>query len=564
MAENEMFGSTTKSKDYDVRSAPFGERVITSLFDSKAHDQPNQVFASIPIDDDDLSKGFHDIKFSEVAGAVNEAAHWLDSTLGKIYRQPGDPFETFAYFGPRDIRYPVLVLAASKVGRRVLFPSLLASIEAQVHISNVSRCKTFIYGTDFEFLPNLVERIPGSKMIKAPSQEELLKDPASVPQYPYAKSFEEAKDDDVMMFHTSGSTGYPKVYALMHRMIAKADKVNNLNKGGFQICPPVQPGSRMFCSVPVFHGLGMSFYLYGVVFTDQVAVYGPSNKLVDRDVAIEIYKYGNVVGGTHPPFLVEEMLRVPEGRDLLQKSKYVCFGRAPLSKAAGDMLASWGNAYPIMGSTEGGPWVTFVPEDQRDWQYFSFHRVMSIVFDHHVGPYHELVVKRTPFSEEYTSFFDSVPSAKIEFRTKDLWSRHPDPAKSHLWKYEGRTDDLIVLSGEVKMYAAQLEERLKNCEGIQHALAGGQQRPVPFLLLEAIEAPQTEDDAARLLDKIWPAIEEHNRNVLETTQLRKELAMVAPKGRPFARVAKGAVDRRNTFKAFEQDISRLYEQAGFK
>lgn len=189
---------------------------------------------------------------------------------------------------------------------------------------------------------------------------------------------------------------------------------------------------------------------------------------------------------------------------------------------------------------------------------------MSIVFDHHVGPYHELVVKRTPFSEEYTSFFDSVPSAKIEFRTKDLWSRHPDPAKSHLWKYEGRTDDLIVLSGEVKMYAAQLEERLKNCEGIQHALAGGQQRPVPFLLLEAIEAPQTEDDAARLLDKIWPAIEEHNRNVLETTQLRKELAMVAPKGRPFARVAKGAVDRRNTFKAFEQDISRLYEQAGFK
>lgn len=110
----------------------------------------------------------------------------------------------------------------------------------------------------------------------------------------------------------------------------------------------------------------MSFYLYGVVFTDHVAVYGPSNRLLNRDVAIDIYKCGNVVGGTHPPFLVEEMLRVSEGRDQLQKSKYVCFGGAPLSKAAGDMLASWGNAYPSMRSTEGGPWVTFAPEDQRD------------------------------------------------------------------------------------------------------------------------------------------------------------------------------------------------------
>ncbi|KAK7521108.1 putative AMP-binding enzyme [Phyllosticta citriasiana] len=561
MAENEFIGSKTND---DVRFAQFGERIITSLLDSKAEHQPNQVFASIPIDDEDLSKGFRDIKFSEMAGAINRAAHWLDSTLGKVDRRPRDPFETFAYFGPRDLRYPIFVVAASKVGRRVVLPSLLASIEAQVHVLIISRCKTFICGADFGFLPELVQQVSGSKMIKAPSQEELLTDPASVPRYPYDKTFEEAKDDQVLMTHTSGPTGFPKVYIVTQKMITKCDVVNVLKRGGPSVGAPIQPGSRMFCSVPIFHGLGMVFHLYGVVYNDQVAVLGPANKPVTRDVAIQVCKYGNVVGVTHPPFLIEEMLKEPDGREVIQKSKYVIFGEAPLSKAVGDMLASWGNVYPLMGSTEGGIWITFAPQDPRDWQYYAFHPVMSVEFDHQDGPYHELVVKRTPFSEQFTMFFDSVPSAKIEFRTKDLWSRHPDPAKPHLWKYEGRTDDLIVLSGEVKMYAGKLEERLRNTRGIRHALVGGQQRPVPFLLVEAVEAPQTEDDAARLLDKIWPEIDEHNRNVFETTRLRKELALVAPRDRPFVRSDKGAVDRRNTLKAFEQDVARLYDQAGFK
>lgn len=189
---------------------------------------------------------------------------------------------------------------------------------------------------------------------------------------------------------------------------------------------------------------------------------------------------------------------------------------------------------------------------------------MSVEFEHHVGPYHELIIKRTPLSEAYTVFFDAVPSAKDEFRTKDLYSRHPDPAKSHLWKYEGRTDDLVVLSGEVKMYAATLEEQLRSVPGVKHALVGGQQRPVPFLLIEPVDEPQTEEQAQKLLSDIWPAIEEHNRNVLETTQLRWQLAMVAPKDRPFVRSGKGSVDRRNTFKEFEKEIAQLYEQAGFK
>ncbi|KAK8199263.1 uncharacterized protein BKA78DRAFT_358465 [Phyllosticta capitalensis] len=556
--------SPVEEKFNDVRSAPYGQRLMTSLIDSYAEHEPDRVYASIPINDDDLSQGYRDISFFQFAAAINRAAHWLDSTLGKVDRKPGDPFDTFAYTGPRDLRYPILVVAASKVGRRVVMPSLLASVEAQVHIANVARCTTFICGADYPFIPAVANQIPGSKIIKAPSWEELLAEPDSAPRYPYTKSFEEAKNDEIFIFHTSGSTGLPKVYTTTQGMQARIDKTNEFKNDKPRIVVDMEPGSRIYCSIPVFHSAGMNLALSSTLHFGQIFVYGPSKGPVSREAAIEVYKYGKLDGGVHPPFLIEDMLRDPVGRDLLSKIKYAMFGGAPLSKAAGDTLASFGNAFPAMGSTEGSVWITHAPVDQRDWQYYSFHRVMSVEFEHHVGPYHELIIKRTPLSEAYTVFFDAVPSAKDEFRTKDLYSRHPDPAKSHLWKYEGRTDDLVVLSGEVKMYAATLEEQLRSVPGVKHALVGGQQRPVPFLLIEPVDEPQTEEQAQKLLSNIWPAIEEHNRNVLETTQLRWQLAMVAPKDRPFVRSGKGSVDRRNTFKEFEKEIAQLYEQAGFK
>jgi hypothetical protein len=97
-----------------------GQRIMISVLESRARDEPDSPWASVPIDNDDLSKGYRDISFREFNNAVNHAAHWLDQNLPKS----SNHFQCFAYAGPKDLRYPVLAAAAGKVQKVVrLFAS---------------------------------------------------------------------------------------------------------------------------------------------------------------------------------------------------------------------------------------------------------------------------------------------------------------------------------------------------------------------------------------------------------------------------------------------------------
>lgn len=92
-----------------------GKRLVVSLIDQYSKDTPERVWASIPQDESNLAKGFKDVSYRHLANAVNHASWWLDAALGKS----NGNFETFAYAGPKDLRFPILALAAVKVGRQV-------------------------------------------------------------------------------------------------------------------------------------------------------------------------------------------------------------------------------------------------------------------------------------------------------------------------------------------------------------------------------------------------------------------------------------------------------------
>ena len=98
-------------------TAARGERLIVSLINSFTKDDPAKVWPSVPVDDEDLSKGFRDVHYAQLPNAIDHAAWWLDSTLGRYEH----PFEAFAYARPEDLRYPILTVATVKVGRQVCF-----------------------------------------------------------------------------------------------------------------------------------------------------------------------------------------------------------------------------------------------------------------------------------------------------------------------------------------------------------------------------------------------------------------------------------------------------------
>lgn len=92
-----------------------GERLLVSLIDSHARNDPERAWASVPQDVDDLSKGFVDVNYKQFANAVNHASWWLVKNLDKS-------FDTIAFAGPKDLRYPILALAALKTNRKVATP----------------------------------------------------------------------------------------------------------------------------------------------------------------------------------------------------------------------------------------------------------------------------------------------------------------------------------------------------------------------------------------------------------------------------------------------------------
>lgn len=106
-------------------------QLIPTIIDHNASHNPEKVFASIPVDNNDLSKGFRDITYVELSKAVNKAAFWLEEKLGSAHNDttpssegqqgqtPKSSFPTFAFYGTRDLRYSIFAVAAMKAGYKV-------------------------------------------------------------------------------------------------------------------------------------------------------------------------------------------------------------------------------------------------------------------------------------------------------------------------------------------------------------------------------------------------------------------------------------------------------------
>lgn len=94
-------------------NVPYGHRLVPVLIDEIATESPEKVFASIP-KSVRLQEGYTDVTYRDFSRAIDRAAAFLDDTFGK-----SGNFETLAYLGPVDLRYFILICAASKIGYKV-------------------------------------------------------------------------------------------------------------------------------------------------------------------------------------------------------------------------------------------------------------------------------------------------------------------------------------------------------------------------------------------------------------------------------------------------------------
>ncbi|MCJ1388063.1 hypothetical protein MMC18_000907 [Xylographa bjoerkii] len=528
-----------------------GRRLIVSLIDSIAIEDPGRAWASVPIDDSDLSKGFKDISYKELAIAINHSAHWLQEHITDNVR---GEFETLAYAGPKDLRYPILAVAAVKCGKKLLLVSPFATAEAQMHLLSVTNCTTYLHAATLEpLIHSICDKHPHVQPLKIPELHEWLFQNEGRP-FPYHKTWEQAKLDPWIIFHTSGTTGLPKPIVYTNLMMTSFDAAELMPDADEETMNDQFRNSRCYTPLPTLHFVGMTAALQWTVFFNMTLIVGPPTLATAAQVT-QVLELGNADGAAMPPSLIEDMLRDPKGLTRMQKLKYVYFIGAPLPRHVAEKLVGHIKVLPGMGSTEAGAYFTKV-RNEDDWDYYCFRPSMGVELEQRAGDLYELVFRRKPELERWQQLFQVYPDLDV-FPTKDLWTKHP--TRPDLWRYAGRTDDLVIFSHGEDLWVADVETEIQRHPDVRFALIGGQGRPRPFLIIELVcNDLMSESEKESKLDAIWPQIEKANAKCSEYVKMNRRDIIFTDPARPFVRTAKDTISRTPSLSLYSAEIDKLY------
>jgi thioester reductase-like protein len=167
----------------------------------------------------------------------------------------------------------------------------------------------------------------------------------------------------------------------------------------------------------------------------------------------------------------------------------------------------------------------------------------------------ELVIIKNSKTDKYHGISETFPTVH-EYRTRDLYA----PSTPEWWRYQGRADDLIVLSNGEKINPIPMENIVRTHAKVRAAVVVGEYRFNPSLLIEMEDGntPSTSEERREALNEIWPLVQEANRIAPAFAKVPKSLVLFTTPGKPFLRAGKGTVQRQNTVKAYSNELSEIY------
>ncbi|EFQ93029.1 hypothetical protein PTT_09722 [Pyrenophora teres f. teres 0-1] len=405
--------------------------------------------------------------------------------------------------------------------------------------------------------------LKGRKMqtLKLPELGQLL-DARDVEEYPYTKTFEEAKGDPVYVLHTSGSTGIPKPLIYTPAFAASLMGQCQLEAPeGFVDLSCYTTRGRFVSVLPPFHGAGVTFTCFVALYFGMVPVYmlpGPPPTTEDMVHAIS---HTDVDWAFLPPVFIDELGKRPDLLDVAaSRLKYIAFGGGATPKRSGDVVAKRIPLWQVFGSSEAGsvPLMHAKRDDNtEDWNYMCFNPAHKFEMQHCYDDLHELVLPRDK-SSNIQAVFTLFPEIE-EFRSKDLFKPHP--TKEGLWIYHSRDDDIIVLLNGEKTNPITFEEEVISHPEVKAALVVGAQREEATLLVElASTTPLSNEEKTAALERIWPVVEQANKPTPAHARIAKSKILLVDPESPMVRTGKGTVQRNATLKLYAAKIDKLYQQ----
>ncbi|KAI1377877.1 acetyl-CoA synthetase-like protein [Hypoxylon crocopeplum] len=523
---------------------PYGRRLLPSVLDDLAQADPERLYAAIP-KAGGVAQGFIDISVSDIARCANFMANWIDTRFGR-----SDRFDTLTYIGISDLRGFVVFLAAVKCGYKLLLPSPRNPPLVNISLMEQTGSTTLLYVSEVAPIVKQMKDHQESLISQiVPSFDEMMN---SNPEYfPYRKTFDDARDDPIVVLHSSGSTGMPTPITMTHGTFAAVDNQKTL--------PEIPGRKKRDAAMWQFDGearvyLPFPFFHVNAIFSNASLVLGPPHMVPDGSLLKSVVRQQKIRAMFLVPSVMEELLQEPNGTDVFKDLDFVAYGGAPSNPAVGDRLSKVVKLISVYGSTE----MLTVPElalPREDWEWHEF----NPYFKHEFQAYDdtedicELVLIADESMKDGMAVYHNLPGI-TEYRTKDLFKRHPE--RHTLFKYYGRKDDIIVLANGEKFNPVPLEIDIQNHPSLKGALMVGNGRVQSALIIEPKDILDIAGQS-KLLEELWPLIEKSNSLVPGQGRVHYGRVICARPDKPFTRTNKGTIMRKLT----EQDYKDIIEES---
>ncbi|CAL5868171.1 uncharacterized protein PFLUO_LOCUS2395 [Penicillium psychrofluorescens] len=537
------------------------EELLPTIVDHHAALHPDKVYAEYPISPTSYAEGYRKITCRDLANAVNGIAGWLLEHLG-----PGAG-EKLTYMGPNDLRYTALAVGALKAGYCMFFTSPRNSIAAHASLLKRLNCKTLISpNTRPAPIAPIVEAVDDLQVLEVASVDELLG--KAWPHVPYEKTLATAGAEPLFVIHTSGSTGIPKPIVWTNEAGSRAIRMTKVEPPeGYECLHLMQKGKRLFMMFPPFHGAGLAGHLFNAIPFGTVMIHLTPVGIPNAASLVEGLKQTPADGAYIVPSIIYELSQSPDLLDYCANNlEMIIYAGGDLPQAIGDIVAKRIKVYNQYGATEVGLLAMVLSNrDVEDWGYSEFHPELGVEFKHVTDGQYELVLVRDPKHDPHqvTFLLDDFKHLQ-EYNSSDLFVRHPDEKKPHLWRWHARKDDIIVFLNGEKTNPITMEQNVTaRNRRVTGALVAGAQRFQAALVVEAATDGKvlTPTERAALLEEIWPSIEKTNQETPAHARIAKSHVLFTHPDKPFLRAGKGTVQRAGSLALYEEELEALYREA---
>lgn len=345
-------------------------------------------------------------------------------------------------------------------------------------------------------------------------------------------------------------------------------------------------GKRILVTVPPFHvssavrwipcyatkeliaqqGAGLCQYLLWAIPFGSIPIAPAAAGIVTAHGLVESLKQTPAQIAVLVPSVVAELAQNPDLLDYCASHlELILYIGGDLPQAIGDLVSEKIKLHCWWGASECGIPHQLIPNGlgRGDWRYIRFHPSVGAIFDPITEDTYELVIRNDEALPQ-TCFTIRGQEQLKEYRTKDLFTRHPTIEDSWCWR--ARADDIIVFLNGEKTNPVSMEQHIvaTNPE-LSGALVVGAQRFQAALVIDPASSIPTEPlstfQQAALIERIWPSVQEANKVAPAHARIEKSLILVTSPDRPFIRAGKGTIQRAASVAQYTADIETLYARA---